>query len=123
VRVFGCGAHDSRLVCYFVGMAAKKKSSSAKPAKKKSGAEDDPKLKKHAINEATKAAIKYQSSPMNRAQVIQPPGKSYTPGQPGFYFKTRGRAQAMTKVYMNRYNEVIKELDSAIAKKKKKGKS
>ena len=105
------------MVCYFVGMAAKKKSSSAKPAKKKSGAENDPVLKKHAINEAKKAAAKYQSSPMNRAQVIQPAGKSYTPDQPEFFTKTKGRARAMTQVYTNRYNEVIKELDRLSAKR------
>lgn len=29
--LFGCGRHDSRLVCYFVGMAAKKKSNNNKP--------------------------------------------------------------------------------------------
>lgn len=101
-------------------MAAKKKSSPAKPAKKKSGAADDPKLRKHAENAGVQAAIEYQRSPMNRAQVIQPPGKNYSSNDPEFFTKVKGRPRAMKQVYMNRYNEVIKELDALIAKNKKK---
>lgn len=105
-------------------MAAKKKSSPAKPAKKaptkkKSGAEDDPVYRAMARETAAQMTQKYLRSPQNRAQVIVPPGKNWKPGDWEFALKTKGRYAAAGRIYDKTYKEVLSYVDKQNASRKK----